>query len=123
MNYKETPEFKSDFKKLKKRYTSLPDDFETMKKNLLEPHFEQGIQPPKEALIDIKGSCRNNFRAIKIRKFSCDSLKNKGAHSGIRVILVLQKAEMTVTFLEIYYKGDKENENKNRLNDFVKNLR
>jgi hypothetical protein len=119
MKYERTAEFDSDFKRLAKRYRSLPTDFEEMKEILLEPHFEQGIPVSSKTLVEIEGFCKNNCRAVKVRKFSCDALKNKGSFSGIRVVFVLQKHERLITFIEIYYKGDKENEDRERLKGFL----
>jgi mRNA-degrading endonuclease RelE of RelBE toxin-antitoxin system len=122
MKYESISEFEADFKKLAKRYRSLPSDFEDMKESLLDPHFEQGIPVSPKALVDIEGFGNDNYRAMKIRRFSCDSLKNRGGFSGIRVVFVLQKQERIITFIEIYYKGDKENEDRKRLKRFVENL-
>ena len=36
INYSSIPEFEKDFKKLEKRYRTLSEDFENMKKNLIE---------------------------------------------------------------------------------------
>ena len=49
------------------------------------------------------------------------SLKGKGAASGIRVIFVWEEEKQLVSFIEIYYKGDQENENRERLKEFIKN--
>jgi hypothetical protein len=122
MKYKSIPEFEADFKKLKKSYPSLADDIENMKTSLLESYFEQEIQTSKEALVKLVGFCDENYLSIKVRKFRCKCLKNMGVKSGIRVIFVLQKHEQTITFIEIYYKWDKENEDRNRLQKWFKEL-
>ena len=59
-------------------------------------------------------------QANKVRKFSCMSLKGKGAASGIRVIFVWEEEKQLISFIEIYYKGDQENENRERLKEFLK---
>ena len=51
----------------------------------------------------------------KATKFACRSLKGKGVSSGIRVIYAHFEKEDRVELLEIYYKGDKENENRKRI--------
>ena len=38
------------------------------------------------------------------------TLKGRGAASGIRVIFVWEESKRQVTFIEMYFKGDKENE-------------
>jgi mRNA-degrading endonuclease RelE of RelBE toxin-antitoxin system len=39
----------------------------------------------------------------------------RGAKSGIRVIYYWNKSERRVTFLEMYFKGDKVSEDSNRI--------
>ena len=122
INYNKIPEFEKDFKKLEKRYRTLGADFENMKKNLLEAHYIKGAPLPPNALVDIEGMCKENYRSKKVRKFACKSLKNLGNRSGIRVIFVLEEEILKITFIEIYYKGDKEIEDKERLKRFLDTL-
>ena len=56
-----------------------------------------------------------NPKIYKARKFACRSLKGKGSASGIRVIYAYFEAEDRIEFIEIYYKGDKENEDRERI--------
>ena len=61
---------------------------------------------------------------FKARKFACKSLKGRGAASGIRIIYAYYPNEDVIVFGEMYYKGDKEIEDRNRiLNNFTKDLR
>lgn len=122
INYSSIPEFEKDFKKLAKRYRTLGDDFENMKKNLLEVHYIKGIPLPPNAIVDIAGMCRETYKSKKVRKFACKSLKNLGNRSGIRVIFVLEPDDLKITFIEIYHKNDKPIENKERLKDFINEL-
>lgn len=125
INYNTIPEFNKDFKGLEKKYKTLPKDFELMKKMLLEPHFLKGHPVPPKALVDIEGFCGKDYKSKKVRRFTCASLKGKGGNSGIRVIFVYEENNNvpSITFIEIYYKGDKGNENKERLLNFLKTLR
>ena len=120
INYCSIPEFEKDFKKLEKRYRTLSDDFENMKKNLLEVHYIKGAPLPLNTIVDIEGMCGENYKSKKVRKFACKSLRNLGNRSGIRVIFVLEPDALKITFIEMYFKGDKENEDKNRLRDFLR---
>ena len=122
INYNKIPEFEKDFKKLEKRYRTLGADFENMKKDLLVAHYIKGAPLPPSALVDIEGMCNDNYRSKKVRKFACKSLKNLGNRSGIRVIFVLEEEILKITFIEIYYKGDKEIEDKERLKRFLDTL-
>lgn len=122
INYSSIPEFEKDFKKLEKRYKTLSEDFQSMKKNLLEVHYVKGTPLPPNTIVDIEGLCGEVYRAKKIRKFACKSLKNLGNRSGIRIIFVLEPDILKITFIEIYHKNDKSTENKERLKDFIKSM-
>jgi len=113
IDYESTPEFEKDFKKLEKRYRTLEKDFDTMKKYTLETHYLEGA--PTTAFIPIEGFCTKDYQSIKVKKFACIALKKFGNRSGIRVIYVFEPAILKVTFIEIYYKGDKANEDRERL--------
>ncbi len=119
IKYKTIPEFDKDFKALSKRFKTLPDDFETLKRFILETHYEQDI--PTTAFLPIEGCCAQEYTSNKIKKFACKSLKGKGSASGLRVIFVWDKESRAVTFIEIYFKADQENENKKRLKEFLTN--
>jgi hypothetical protein len=54
---------------------------------------------------------------------SCKSLKGKGKKSGLRIIYVYERASNKVTFIEVYFKQNKKNEDTKRLSDFVKELK
>ena len=91
---------------------------------LLEPHFVSGFPTPPRALVDIEGFCGEDYKSKKVRKFACASLKGKGGNSGIRVIFVYENVggKHNIAFIEIYFKGDQENENRERLANFLKEL-
>jgi mRNA-degrading endonuclease RelE of RelBE toxin-antitoxin system len=122
IKYSSIPEFEKDFKKLEKRYGTLSDDFENMKKNLLEVHYVKGSPLPPNTIVDIEGLCGETYKSKKVRKFACKSLKNLGNRSGIRVIFVLESDDLKITFIEIYHKSDHDIENKERLKNFIKTM-
>jgi len=109
MEFSEIEEFKKDLKKLSKRFITLYDDLEIVKKVLMVNADER---PPFSYRIDGLGikTC-----IIKIRKIASRSLKGRGANSGFRIIYAYFKAEERITFTEIYFKGDKENEDRERI--------
>lgn len=119
INYTSIPEFEKDFKKLEKRFKTLNKDFELMKRMLLEPYYLQNIQIASNALVDIEGYCGENYKSQKVRKFACAALKGRGSRSGLRVILVYEPENIKITFIEIYFKGDKQNEDKARLSNYI----
>ncbi len=116
--YENIAEFDRDFKKLSKRYQTLSSDFETMKKATIEAYYIHKIN--NNSIFPIEGLCGDGYTSNKVRKFACRALKGRGANSGIRVIFVFQEDIAKVTFIEIYHKSDKENENKERIKDFIK---
>jgi len=106
-------EFEKDFKKLRKRFRTLDEDLEVFIENQLKLLHKLGI--------DNKGCVRISDLGIsypeiyKARKFACRSLKGKGAASGIRIIYGYYSNEDAIEFIEMYYKGDKENEDRQRI--------
>jgi hypothetical protein len=114
MEFDELDEFKKDLKKLSKRYRSLEDDLETIKKVL---KVNPTAKPPFSFNIDGLGitSC-----VIKVKKMACKSLKGKGVNTGLRLIYAHFENEETqvsqkIVFIEIYHKSDKPNEDKERI--------
>jgi hypothetical protein len=67
----------------------------------------------------IQGFGNNDLSFWKIKKFACKALKGRGAKSGIRVIYAFEPKINRVTFLEIYFKGDKQNEDQKRIIWFI----
>ncbi len=70
----------------------------------------------------IEGFCGKKYKANKVRKFACKSLPGRGNKSGIRIIFVWHEETRTVIFVEIYIKGDKPEEDRNRLKTFIESL-
>ena len=120
IQYSNLSVFDKDFKKLKKKFNTLDKDFEIMKRSVIEVYHLKNIQTP--AVVKMEGFCSDKYDSIKVRKFSCMALKGRGAASGIRVIYVFEAESCKVTFVEIYFKGDKENEDKERLKMFLKSI-
>jgi hypothetical protein len=112
VTFKEIKPFKRDLKKLKKRFRSLPDDFTTLKK-VLRVHPD--ARPPFSFEISGLGieTC-----VIKIRKMACRSLPGRGSNTGLRVVYAHFEEEERIVFIEIYFKGDKENEDRERILEF-----
>ena len=119
MNYDETEEFTRDFKKLLKRFSSLRDDLEVVKKNAIELfHIHK---TDNRSVFEIQGAGNTEeLQFYKIKKFACKSLKGRGMKSGIRVIYAFFAKRNLVAFLQIYFKANTENEDRNRIKDFLK---
>lgn len=115
MIFDELEEFRRDLKKLLKKYRSLNDDLETVKKVL---KVEPGERPPFSFRIDGLGieTC-----VIKVKKIACKSLKGKGINTGLRLIYAHFEEERRIVFVELYHKNSKGQEDRNRiLNHFMR---
>ena len=73
-----------------------------------------------EVTFPIEGVGIEGHTFYKVKKFPCRSLKGKGAKSGIRVIYTYCESENRIELIEIYYKQDKENEDRNRIKKYYK---
>ena len=107
------PEFEKDLKKLVKRLSSLEEDLETFIKVAMNIFHKQKID--SGAIVHISDLGINSQKIYKAKKFACKSLKGKGVHSGIRVIYAYHEEEDRIEFIELYYKGDKESEDRERI--------
>lgn len=109
MNFNELLEFTKEFKRLAKKYKSLPDDLEEFKRVIAavplgnNKHFNVIIKNEKCAV-------------VKARLF-CRYLKG----SSLRIIYAFHRQSNNVDCIEIYFKGEKENEDRERIKDYLKN--
>jgi mRNA-degrading endonuclease RelE of RelBE toxin-antitoxin system len=109
MTFEQLPEYEKELKSLLKKYRTLADDLEVVKKVLTIFPDER---PPFSFRIDGLGI---NTCVIKVKKIACRSLKGRGVNSGFRLIYALFKAENRVVFIELYHKNEKENEDRARI--------
>jgi hypothetical protein len=120
ITYDETEEFAHDLKKLLKRFRSLREDQEVLKRNAIELFHVHGLD--NRSIFRISGLGTGDVLPYKVKKFACKALKGEGNRSGVRVIYAYLVKVQKVVFLEIYYKSDQENENRQRVTDFLKKL-
>ena len=109
MTFDELAEFQKDLKGLLKKYRTLNDDMDVVKKVLEVVPDER---PPFSFRIDNLGleTC-----IIKVKKIACKALKGRGVNSGLRLIYAHFEKEQKITFIELYHKNDKENEDRQRI--------
>lgn len=109
MTFEELTEFKKDLKNLLKKYRTLNDDLDVVKRVLEVTPDER---PPFSFRIDNFGleTC-----IIKVKKIACKALKGRGVNSGLRLIYAHFPDEQKITFIELYHKNDKENEDRDRI--------
>ena len=109
MTFEELEEYKKDLKKLSKKYRTLPEDIEVVKKVLFVNPKER---PPFSFRIDNLGvkTC-----VIKIKKIASKSFKGKGVHSGFRLIYAHFEKDDRIVFVELYHKSKKDIEDRERI--------
>ncbi|RWZ88337.1 MAG: hypothetical protein EO766_08070 [Hydrotalea sp. AMD] len=114
MTFDELTEFKKDLKNLLKKYRTLNEDLGVVKK-VLEITTDE--RPPFSFRIDNLGleTC-----IINVKKIACKALKGRGVNSGLRLIYAHFSDKQKITFIELYHKNDKENEDRNRITDNFK---
>ncbi|MEA2113422.1 MAG: hypothetical protein U9P63_02070 [Patescibacteria group bacterium] len=114
MNFKNTAEFRKDFKKLSKKFQSLKNDLIEFKKVLSESPL--GIGKHFNLIT------KTDSIYITKARFFCRSLKKKDLRIIYAYIKDHQIVEMIgIEFIELYFKGDKENEDRERIKEYLKN--
>ncbi len=109
MRFEELSEFRKDLKTLLKKYRTINEDLDVVKKVLSVMPEER---PPFSFRIDNLGleTC-----VIKVRKIACKSLKGRGVNSGLRLVYAYFNEEQKIIFIELYHKSVKENEDRDRI--------
>ena len=107
MTFDELPEFQKERKRLARKYRSLSDDLREFR-NVVSvvplgnrKHFAVIAQ-------------NENLHIVKARLF-CRYLKG----SSLRVLYSYFEQEQRIEFIEIYFKGDKENEDRHRVKEYL----
>ncbi len=108
MNFNETDDFSKDFKRLSKKYKSLADDLLEFKKVVSK--FPLGISKHFVVLI-----AKETVKIIKGRLF-CRYLKG----SSMRIIYAYCESKHMIEFIQLYFKGEKESEDRNRIKNYIK---
>ena len=125
IKYQTTREFGNDFKRLLKKFRSLEKDLELAKIATIEPYhigiLIDGLLEKRDtnAIFPIQQFCTDEILICKLKKFACKALKGRGVRSGIRIIYAFHTQTLMVKFIEIYFKGESENEDKNRIKAYL----
>lgn len=120
IDYNEINLFQKDLKQLLKKYRTLEEDLETAKRDAIELYHLKRLN--NQSVFLIQGFCTEAIQICKIKKFACKALKGRGSKSGIRVIYAFHCQSYKVDFIEIYFKGEKENEDRDRIKEYLKNF-
>lgn len=107
------PAFEKDLKKLSKRYRTLDDDLDAFIETELKLFHKLGID--HGWIVRVSGLDLDSPKVYKARRFACKALKGKGSKTGIRVIYAHFEDDDRIELVEMYFKGDKENEDRARI--------
>ena len=107
------PEFEKDLKKLLKRFKTLEDDLAILVRTELNLYHK--LRKDTGGVFRLTGLAGGEAKIYKAKKFACRWLRGKGVQSGIRVVYAYHEKRDRVELIEIYYKGDKAMEDRERL--------
>jgi hypothetical protein len=107
------PEFERDLKGLAKRFRTLEEDLATLLKIQLVLFHKLGVD--NKGVFEIPGMPFDEPKMYKVKKFACRALKGRGVNSGLRLIYAHFEVMDKIELVEIYFKGDKEDEDRGRI--------
>ena len=108
--FNHTPQFEREYRKLLKRYRSLDTDLAFFEDIVVG--FPTG-KGSKFVILHSGPDC-----AIVKARLMCRALRE----SSLRIVYAWHPSTLTFVYLELYYKGDKENEDRERIKEYLKNL-
>jgi len=109
-NFDATTKFKKEFKQLSKKYKTLDDDIKKFKRILT-------IQPTGIGKNFVIIHSLPDIKIIKAR-LACRTLRNR----SLRIIYSYLEQKQQIDFIELYFKGNKKNENQDRIKEYLKNI-
>lgn len=109
-SFSSLPEFDREKKKLAKKFRTIDDDLVTFEKLIRQ--FPTGIGKNFTILHDT-----GDVKMVKAR-LACKALRN----NSLRVIYAYHENTITFVYIELYFKGSKENENVLRVQEYLKKL-
>jgi len=107
MNFNETQEFNRDFKKISKKFKSLENDLVEFEKVLNEAPL--GIGKHFNVIT------KSGFVHVVKARFFCRYLKGR----TLRIVYAYNQEKKFIEFIEIYFKGNKQNEDRNRIGSYL----
>ncbi len=108
--YSKLPEFEKELKKLSKKYPSLASDLKSFEKIIAV--YPTGIG---SNFVTVHHS--PNCKIVKAR-LACKSLRDR----SMRVVYAYHDDTITFVYIEIYFKGEKENEDRDRIEKYIKSI-
>ena len=110
MDYAELPEFSREIKRLSKKYRTLRDDVDELRPILAKIQIRSASK---------HWNCLYNGEKMCVYKIrlACRYLKA----TTMRVVYAQHNDSAKIVFIELYFKGEKENEDRDRFSQYVKN--
>lgn len=105
--YNELPEFSKEFKRFSRKYRSLPDDLEEFKRII-------DVVPLGNSK-HFNILTKNEFCAVVKARLFCRFLKG----SSLRIVYAFHYKGCKVDFIEMYFKGEKANEDSERVKVYL----
>jgi len=96
-----------------KRFKTIEDDLRILLENAVFIFHKKSIDT--KGIFQIPDLGFEHPKIFKVKKFACRSLKGKGSQSGLRLIYAYYEEQDKIELIEIYYKGDKETEDRERI--------
>lgn len=107
MKFSETPSFLKELKSLARKYRSLQEDLKEFRKVITKYPLGTGKH---FTVLHVK----EDIKIIKARLF-CKYLKG----ASLRIIYAFHEDKGLIEFIELYFKGDKETEDKERIKGYI----
>lgn len=112
------PEFQKDLKKLLKRFHTLEEDLQNFISTQLVMFHKLNLD--NNGIFRLTDLGVDEPLVFKAKKFACRALKGKGVMSGIRVIYAYYPDTDRIELFEIFFKGNKVNEDRQRILKLVR---
>lgn len=108
--FERLPDFEKELAKLARKYRSLPEDLAKLERFILLNPVGLGTN-----FVTIHHSPA--VRVVKAR-LACKSLRDR----SMRVIYAFHSETVTFVHIELYFKGEKENEDRARIKEYLAGL-
>ncbi|MDP4032388.1 MAG: hypothetical protein Q8P60_05950 [Pseudorhodobacter sp.] len=109
--FNQLPEFEKELYKLSKKFPSLIEDLKRFEKLTAINHTGIG---KNFTIIHFSGECK----IVKAR-LACKSLRDR----SMRIIYAYHNDTVTFVYIELYSKGEKENEDQKRIREYLNMLK
>ncbi|MDO8520997.1 MAG: hypothetical protein Q7S52_02690 [bacterium] len=107
-HFKRLPEFENEFARLKKKYRTLEQDLADL---------EQIIECFPTGRGKNFAILHNSDDVVVVKaRMACDALRN----NSLRIIYAYHGKDVSFVHIELYFKGEKENENRQRIKEYLK---